>query len=698
MMGHHGKCLTESNGEDQVVDKNGDDRITDSKYPTKSTVSSATTHMKSPSLWNCSEHYKITEDSRVLHLPSSRTIMIPDAHEPVTKDDIKVNTAYVGGVQLERVYLGNLSDISGSSSEGSNGWEVSPRPSVDEDSHEMVLQEVVGTKTRMPTRHRSLGTIEPKREPKEPDVDYAESAVEPLHEAKKEDKGVHRNFKKYLRARYISSLKDETEDDMVGEEIKDEDVFMAENPESQSIISEPNQSEPLDLTHKAPPSFLEESGLRNKMPSKADIISRLASSISDRGDRLFVDSDPRSPKPYPTSPYHRSPPVFYSPQHLLSPHSPLCSVPEVGRIFSFNLSGHYDRAHSDPELLSPSPMSPGTHFTFPPRSGLYNSMSDVNRLPLSPRAFYPPSPLFKYPSDPTERSTTHSDLDMTFLCPQCGQVFPSYDNLTKHRAKHLQSETMRSSDSNKVHYCKVCDRAFARSDMLTRHMRLHTGLKPYECRVCGQVFSRSDHLNTHQRTHTGEKPYRCPQCPYAACRRDMITRHMRIHLKKASKKSRFLSVPDGESNESRKSSISSTDTTDSTEQSVRTCSISSVESLESDTGNQRSSVTSLDGSNDPEHCSGKVRHRSTESVDLEDGRAHRVNSFFADPLLDYRKSRNWSTTSYDSIESEEPESRRDSTSEDMDREWSSSKAKSPVTPLDMEKLQQCSITQDSLPM
>ncbi|RUS83266.1 hypothetical protein EGW08_008989 [Elysia chlorotica] len=297
----------------------------------------------------------------------------------------------------------------------------------------------------------------------------------------------------------------------------------------------------------------------------------------------------KSAQASPSGPLY--PPVYrhghrlnYSPHGLVSPQSssqsPLCSVPEGNRIFNFNMPSPYDPSIasssgiggglSDSDLISPSPLSP-RFFTFPSispsQSASVGSLHDVNRLAVSPRAVYPTSPPLHASMRASSKAVAHvkwenfskrsfSDSDVAHQCVVCGQAFPSNDNLAKHMAKHLPTETIRSGpDNSKVHYCKICDRSFSRSDMLTRHMRLHTGLKPYECIDCGQVFSRSDHLNTHKRTHTGEKPYRCPHCPYAACRRDMITRHMRTHStgkRSAShahqgKRGRFLSMPDDDS-------------------------------------------------------------------------------------------------------------------------------------------------------
>ncbi|GFS27629.1 zinc finger protein [Elysia marginata] len=377
--------------------------------------------------------------------------------------------------------------------------------------------------------------------------------------------------------------------------------------------------------------------------------------------------------------------LSYSPHGLVSPQSssqsPLCSVPEGNRIFNFNMPSPYDPGAasssgiggglSDSDIISPSPLSP-RFFTFPSISPshsqsasgvpLVGSVHDVNRLAVSPRGLYPTSPPLHSSMRTSSKAVAHvkwenfskrsfSDSDVAYQCVVCGQAFPSNDNLAKHMAKHLPTETVRSGpDNSKVHYCKICDRSFSRSDMLTRHMRLHTGLKPYECVDCGQVFSRSDHLNTHKRTHTGEKPYRCPHCPYAACRRDMITRHMRTHSadKRASahthqgKRGRFLSMPEDDSSGFESGSKPSKG------------SGSSVETLEGNGGkgpphSSLSSIESLDlelGHSQPIY--------QMESSDLRRGRRHSSRDFQAS-LESMASSSGQPRTSTSSRESEDPE-------------------------------------------
>ena len=433
----------------------------------------------------------------------------------------------------------------------------------------------------------------------------------------------------------------------------EEDVFMEPTTSVRTKHKPPSllQREPLDLSRG--PFF---PAVRSSAHADPDHLNP--------GTKLF-------------SPVFRSPlRLPYSPHGLLSPQaqSPLCSVPEGGRIFNFNVPSPREGAHSDSDLISPSPLSPRI-FTFPPPGSILSPMSEVNRLAVSPRAPYTPPPSFLRGKPFGSRGVPNtkcgddqgfygkrslSESDMTCLCTVCGQVFPTNDSLAKHMAKHLPTETVRTGD-NKVHYCKVCHRSFSRSDMLTRHMRLHTGLKPYECLDCGQVFSRSDHLNTHRRTHTGEKPYRCPHCPYAACRRDMITRHMRTHVKRTPRRGRYLSVPEDGDAHRPSGSISSLETTDSQDCSTggHTCSVSSMDSVESESLHPSRLPylgASIDSLLSPDHDrlnAPPLPSGGNHSLDPgEGGKSHEEGTDY-DRFLRYRKGRNWSTTSLESVDSEE---------------------------------------------
>ncbi|XP_076459425.1 uncharacterized protein LOC143292763 [Babylonia areolata] len=522
----------------------------------------------------------------------------------------------------------------------------------------------------------------------------------------------HSKFKRRLHERYVLSLKD-----MSGEECKVKEE-LCERGESSETDNPSDSKRPLSKMERSEsPQHTDSSMPKSprRSSSDTDIVltesTEIGASSADEGDVFMeptmrvrtkhkppslhqkepldlsrgpfcpgfrsssgssplIDPEHLSPASKIFSPVFRSPHRLpYSPHGLMSPQSqsPLCSVPEGGRIFNFNVPSPLEGPHSDSDLISPSPMSPRI-FTFPPPGSIPNPMAEVNRLAVSPRAPYTPPPSFVRGKpvsagmlDPkwgeqqdfySKRSLSESDV--SYLCPVCGQVFPTNDNLAKHMTKHLPSETLRAGENNKVHYCKVCNRSFSRSDMLTRHMRLHTGLKPYECMDCGQVFSRSDHLNTHRRTHTGEKPYRCPHCPYAACRRDMITRHMRTHAKRSSRRARYLSVPDDGDSHKASGSISSTDTLDSQEYStgVHTCSVSSVDSVESESVHSPQPTylgASVDSLLSPGPHSSPPSRKVSE--DLEEGMEGQEGGY--NRFMHYRKARNWSTTSLESVDSEE---------------------------------------------
>ncbi|KAL2266623.1 hypothetical protein VTJ83DRAFT_5975 [Remersonia thermophila] len=67
-----------------------------------------------------------------------------------------------------------------------------------------------------------------------------------------------------------------------------------------------------------------------------------------------------------------------------------------------------------------------------------------------------------------------------------------------------------SSNTQKKHKCKVCDKRFTRPSSLQTHMYSHTGEKPFGCEVegCGRRFSVVSNLRRHKKVHSrgGESP------------------------------------------------------------------------------------------------------------------------------------------------------------------------------------------------
>lgn len=49
--------------------------------------------------------------------------------------------------------------------------------------------------------------------------------------------------------------------------------------------------------------------------------------------------------------------------------------------------------------------------------------------------------------------------------------------------------------------------------------------RQYACRVCSKAFKRSEHRLRHERAHTQEKPFRCRYCHRCYSRRDLVARH-----------------------------------------------------------------------------------------------------------------------------------------------------------------------------
>ena len=106
-------------------------------------------------------------------------------------------------------------------------------------------------------------------------------------------------------------------------------------------------------------------------------------------------------------------------------------------------------------------------------------------------------------------------------CPDCGKMFASTSNLSRHRQTH---KTI-SADTAKA--CTVCNKLYVSMPALAMHMQTH--VRNFKCEVCLKTFSRSWLLQNHSRLHTGEKPFGCNQCGKKFSDRSNLRAHVKTH-------------------------------------------------------------------------------------------------------------------------------------------------------------------------
>ncbi|XP_023028987.2 uncharacterized protein [Leptinotarsa decemlineata] len=86
--------------------------------------------------------------------------------------------------------------------------------------------------------------------------------------------------------------------------------------------------------------------------------------------------------------------------------------------------------------------------------------------------------------------TVHSEKT-SYICPECGKEFITYDTYRYHLKKH----------SGRKFLCTHCGQAFMQSVHLKYHMWKHTGIKNYKCDLCDKSYTCVTQLKKHRRRH-----------------------------------------------------------------------------------------------------------------------------------------------------------------------------------------------------
>lgn len=100
----------------------------------------------------------------------------------------------------------------------------------------------------------------------------------------------------------------------------------------------------------------------------------------------------------------------------------------------------------------------------------------------------------------------------------------------RHGAAHLLGAASAQTEGVRCRawLCSICNASFSAASALWRHRQsVHFKRTPHECKLCGKAFTRSESLKDHMNGHENVKPHKCPKCSLQFSHRTNFRKHMR---------------------------------------------------------------------------------------------------------------------------------------------------------------------------
>uniref|UniRef100_A0A1B6LUV4 C2H2-type domain-containing protein n=1 Tax=Graphocephala atropunctata TaxID=36148 RepID=A0A1B6LUV4_9HEMI len=121
-------------------------------------------------------------------------------------------------------------------------------------------------------------------------------------------------------------------------------------------------------------------------------------------------------------------------------------------------------------------------------------------------------------------SRTHQHAEEELTCIYCGKNFKAPCRLKAHLNIHLGVRPYKCAFEG-------CTWAFSTSSKLRRHQKKHTQTRQHLCKICGKAFLRSDHLKDHILKHLVKKSFVCPiaDCWTVFSNKSTMYTHLKRH-------------------------------------------------------------------------------------------------------------------------------------------------------------------------